>query len=457
MARRDAAPVLSTNEKTFIVSALKQGQRIDGRAPLDVRAVRFEFAPDGSACTVRLGATRVMTTVTATLEPPYPDRPNEGSLRFNVEFLPMAAPYFESGRSGEAATEVARLVERGLRESGAIDKEALVVLAGRKDHQGNLTDACGLSALGALMAFRRPDVTVGGGEDGQAVTVHSPDVREPLPLSIHHLPLPISFALFEDSQLLAVDPCLKEELAASGTFTVTQVAEFVAQLKQALEAHQIAKVAARVRRHRAGDGEHVDVEELLARAARGGAAPAAAPGTGAAGTALDLGALPEGVRNLLLQAEEALGDADASSSGSEESDEEESEEEGESSSEAEEEGEGEDAGGHDEAADGAAQRRAGGGGGGGPPEAMEEDGAAPAAGSAKRPAAPAAGGGQPRPQGKKRRPSGTGVQPGDEFEAIASLIAGAGAARQQQGGSGGGLAAAVKPGAGKQKNAAAKR
>lgn len=35
------------------------------------------------------------------------------------------------------------------------------------DHQGNLIDACGLAALAALMAFRRPDVTVGGGDDGQ--------------------------------------------------------------------------------------------------------------------------------------------------------------------------------------------------------------------------------------------------------------------------------------------------
>ena len=65
------------------------------------------------------------------------------------------------------------------------------------DHQGNLTDACGLAALAVLMAFRRPDVTVGGGDDGQAVTVHPPDQREPVPLSLHHLPLPISFALFE--------------------------------------------------------------------------------------------------------------------------------------------------------------------------------------------------------------------------------------------------------------------
>lgn len=34
------------------------------------------------------------------------------------------------------------------------------------DHQGALVDACGLAALAALMAFRRPDVTVGG-DDGQ--------------------------------------------------------------------------------------------------------------------------------------------------------------------------------------------------------------------------------------------------------------------------------------------------
>ena len=34
------------------------------------------------------------------------------------------------------------------------------------DHCGNLVDAAGLSALGALMAFRRPDVTVA--DDGQA-------------------------------------------------------------------------------------------------------------------------------------------------------------------------------------------------------------------------------------------------------------------------------------------------
>ena len=60
------------------------------------------------------------------------DRPNEGSLRFNVEFSPMASPNFEPGRPTENANELARLIERGLRETKAVDLEALCVLAGRK-------------------------------------------------------------------------------------------------------------------------------------------------------------------------------------------------------------------------------------------------------------------------------------------------------------------------------------
>ena len=61
----------------------------------------------------------------------------------------MASPIFEAGRPGEEAIEVARLVDRALRGSRAIDQEALCVLAGRKvwslrvdihvlDHGGNL-------------------------------------------------------------------------------------------------------------------------------------------------------------------------------------------------------------------------------------------------------------------------------------------------------------------------------
>ena len=71
------------------------------------------------------------------------------------------------------------------------------------DHNGNLADAASLSALAALLAFRRPEVTLeaggGGVGEGQQVVVHPPDVRESLPLSIHHTPLAVTFASFQVS------------------------------------------------------------------------------------------------------------------------------------------------------------------------------------------------------------------------------------------------------------------
>jgi exosome complex RNA-binding protein Rrp42 (RNase PH superfamily) len=68
------------------------------------------------------------------------------------------------------------------------------------DNGGNLADACMLCTLAALMAFRRPntEVAAGGADSARMrVTVLSPSVREPVPLSLHHLPLAISFAFFE--------------------------------------------------------------------------------------------------------------------------------------------------------------------------------------------------------------------------------------------------------------------
>jgi len=64
---------------------------------------------------VQLGQTRVMAFVTAQLVEPYRDRPNEGSLAIFTEFSPMADPSFEAGRPGEAAVELGRIIDRGLR------------------------------------------------------------------------------------------------------------------------------------------------------------------------------------------------------------------------------------------------------------------------------------------------------------------------------------------------------
>ena len=53
-----------------------------------------------------------------------------------------------------------------------------------------------------LMSFRRPEVTVGTPGSPQAFVIHPPGEREPLALSLHHLPMPVTFALFEVSSQL---------------------------------------------------------------------------------------------------------------------------------------------------------------------------------------------------------------------------------------------------------------
>lgn len=221
---------MTVNEKKFIESALLSDLRIDGRRPFDYRRLTIEFGREDGSSEVQLGQTRVMGFVSAQLVQPFRDRPNEGSLAIFTEFSPMADPSFEPGRPGEFAIELGRIVDRGLRESRAVDTESLCVLAGKLvwsiridlhilDNGGNLVDAANIAALAALLTFRRPECTLGG-EDGQEVIIHPPEVREPLPLIVHHLPIAVTFAFFTEN-IVAIDPTHLEEAVMGGRMTVT--------------------------------------------------------------------------------------------------------------------------------------------------------------------------------------------------------------------------------------------
>jgi len=140
----------------------------------------------------------------------------------------MACIEFGQERRNTAQVELGRIVERGLRESRAIDTEALCIVAGKKvwcirchihvlDHGGNLIDCAALATILGLLHFRRPDVTVVGEE----VTIHSLKERLPVPLSIHHIPISITFAVFEEGEIIVCDPTYKEEQAMESRMTMT--------------------------------------------------------------------------------------------------------------------------------------------------------------------------------------------------------------------------------------------
>ena len=290
MARDDL--LISTNEREFILRALRENElRVDGRGPLDVRRTAYQFGPRDGQCEVTLGQTRVLAVVSATLEQPSGGRSNEGSVSINVEFSPMASPNFEPGRPGEEASEVAVVLERAIRETGAVDVESLCVLAGKHvwhircdvhvlDACGNVVGASSLAAAAALLSFRRPEATVS--PETRRVVVHSAATREPVALALRHLPVAVTFGFFEEHDgLLIVDPTIKEETVSGGEMVVvlnahdelcavhkgggcavapgeimrcvrlaSRVAkEAVAELKRAHEAWEETRNKRRVRRH----------------------------------------------------------------------------------------------------------------------------------------------------------------------------------------------------------------
>ncbi|KAI9012605.1 ribosomal protein S5 domain 2-type protein [Phycomyces nitens] len=218
----------SINESQFLLNALREGRRVDGRGVYDMRSIELSFGQDFGYVQVQLGKTRIAAKVTAEVVRPRPDKPTEGILLFNTEISPMACPTFESGSRSEEEVLISRIIEKAMRRSRAIDTEGLCIVAGEKvwqiridlhflDHDGNLVDCACIAAITALLHFRRPDVTVVGEE----VTIHPVDQRNPVPLSIHHIPICITFGFFDNGEYLVVDPSYLEEQVKEGGMTIT--------------------------------------------------------------------------------------------------------------------------------------------------------------------------------------------------------------------------------------------
>ncbi len=215
---RDEAGILSEIKRDYILSKLKDGKRADGRGLTDYRDLEIEtnYVPRaaGSAL-VKLGKTKIVAGIKIEAGEPFADTPNRGVLTTNVELLPMAFPTFESGPPNENAVEIARVVDRGIRESKMIDLQKLVIEEGKKvwivfididviDYDGNLIDACTLGVLSALKTAIVP-ASKEGGKDFQ------------LPITT----TPIAVTMAKVGEYLLVDPTVEEEQLASARITVS--------------------------------------------------------------------------------------------------------------------------------------------------------------------------------------------------------------------------------------------
>ncbi len=217
--------IVSTVKKDYIVTLVKSGKRVDGRSfdeyrPLSI-SLGFAGKAEGSAM-VLLGETRVLVGIKADIGAPYPDTPDKGVLITNAEFVPLASPTFEPGPPDENAIELARVVDRGVRSSNAVELEKLVIKEGEKvwvlfadiwvlNHDGNLFDASSIGLIAALLNTKIPAVEL----EGDKVKVK--DEWRVLPVK----KVPISVTIAKVGNQLLVDPCLDEEEVMEGRITIT--------------------------------------------------------------------------------------------------------------------------------------------------------------------------------------------------------------------------------------------
>ena len=125
--------------KETIAQLAKDNKRLDGRTLTEVRQpitieTNISWTAEGSA-RVQLGETVVMAGVKLSIEKPYNDTPDEGGIMVNAELSPLSSPEFEAGPPGMKAVELARVVDRGIREAKAIDLKKLCLEPGEKAWQ----------------------------------------------------------------------------------------------------------------------------------------------------------------------------------------------------------------------------------------------------------------------------------------------------------------------------------
>jgi exosome complex component RRP42 len=235
----DSDKIVTTVIKRRISELVAQDQRLDGRGLLDYREITVEVGTidkaSGSAL-VKLGRTKVLAGIKIETGTPYPDTPESGVLIVNVELVPIASPIFEPGPPRENAVELARVVDRGLRESKAIDLAKLCITPGKSvflvfvdiyvlDHDGNLFDASALASIAALMNATMKDYTV-----SKSGTVKFKDKDIALPLQQY----PVEVTVGKIQGKLFVDPSLDEEgvLDAQITIAVDQNSDVCAVQKR---------------------------------------------------------------------------------------------------------------------------------------------------------------------------------------------------------------------------------
>ena len=224
----------SSKRSTIIVEHLRKqqmwdsiskGKRLDGRDLDEIRPIEIEFdiikKANGSA-KVKLGNTEVVAGVKVETGEPFEGLENKGALILSAEVLPTASPYSEPGPPDEETVELARVVDRGVRESQMVDLDKLVLIPGKTVYtifvdcsiintDGNLFDATSYAVVSALISSKIPIFEI---QDGKVVDMGD---RQDPPITT----VPISITAVRIGDAVILDPTSEEEACMDARITIT--------------------------------------------------------------------------------------------------------------------------------------------------------------------------------------------------------------------------------------------
>jgi len=214
--------------RSHIIKLFGSDTRLDGRKFTDFRPIKLETgvtkSAEGSA-RIAIGKTDVIVGIKTEVMEPFPDTQDEGGIMVGAELLPLSNPDFELGPPGIQAIEIARVVDRGIRESKALDFKKLCIKEGEKvwmliidictiNDSGNLLDASALAAVAALKDMRFPKY-----ENNKL------DYKEKTDKKLDLKDLPITVTVIKIGDRLIVDPDLDEEKVIDARLTVASLSD----------------------------------------------------------------------------------------------------------------------------------------------------------------------------------------------------------------------------------------
>ncbi len=226
--------MVETITKERIIELLEKGRRFDGRGFLDTREIEIEKGvsknAEGSA-RVKIGKTEVLVGVKLGIGVPFPDS-QDGILITTAELLPSASERFESGPPSIQAIEMARVVDRGIRESEFIDLSKLKISDELvwsvfldiypMNDDGNLIDAAFLGAVTAMKMAVFPKLEGEKIKFGEFTTKKLPIRKE----------TPVAMTFHKIGKFFVIDPVTAEEDSADSRLTIIMTGKNISALQK---------------------------------------------------------------------------------------------------------------------------------------------------------------------------------------------------------------------------------